>query len=66
MATKLDSPNSNKSTNLPQERSSPHKQGIVKKIGLPALLAVMALGGYSLLGDRLSFEYLATQESAQR
>lgn len=66
MVTDLDSTNFNESTNLTQERSSQQKQGNAKKIGLLALLAVVALGGYWLLGDRLSFEYLATQESALR
>lgn len=60
MALDLDSPNSNESV------SSPQKQGNAKKIGLLALLAVVAVGGLWLLGDRLSFEYLATQESALR
>jgi uncharacterized membrane protein YdjX (TVP38/TMEM64 family) len=45
---------------------SPPKQGIAIKFGLLALLAVVTLGGYWLLGNRLSFEYLATQESALR
>jgi len=66
MVTDLDSPNSNESAKLPQEPDSPQNQGHAKKFGLLALLAVVALGGYWLLGDRLSFEYLATQESALR
>jgi uncharacterized membrane protein YdjX (TVP38/TMEM64 family) len=33
---------------------------------LLALLAVVAIGGYWLIGDRLSLEHLATQESAMR
>ncbi len=45
---------------------SPQKQGITKNIGLLALLGIAALGSYWLLGDRLSVEYLATQESALR
>jgi len=45
---------------------SPEKQGIAKKVGLLALLAILAGGGFWLLGDRLSFDYLATQESALR
>jgi len=67
MATDLDSPpNSNDPAKLRQEDNSQQKQGNAKKIGLLALLAVVAFGGYWLLGDRLSFEYLATQESALR
>ena len=66
MASDLDSPKSSESANLPKERSSPQKLKNAKKIGLLALLAVMVVGGYWLLGDRLSFEYLATQESALR
>jgi len=67
MVKDLDSlPNSNHSANLSQEDNVQQKQGNAKKIGLLALLAVVALGGYWLLGDRLSFEYLATQESALR
>jgi uncharacterized membrane protein YdjX (TVP38/TMEM64 family) len=66
MATNLDTSNSEDSANFPQERRSPQKQGNSKKIGLLALLLVVALGGYSFLGDRLTFEYLAMQESALR
>ena len=65
MVTDLDlPPNSNESAKLSQEDNSQQKQGNAKKIGLLALLAVVALGGYWLLGDRLSIECLATQESA--
>jgi uncharacterized membrane protein YdjX (TVP38/TMEM64 family) len=35
-----------------------------KKVGLLVLLAVLAVGGYWLLGDRLTIEYLAAHESA--
>jgi len=60
MVTDLDSPNSNESN------GSLHKQGIAKKVGLFVLLAVVVVGGYGLLSDRLSFEYLATHESTLR
>jgi uncharacterized membrane protein YdjX (TVP38/TMEM64 family) len=66
MVTALDSSYSNDSANLPQELITPQKPGNAKKIGLLALLVVVALGGYWLFGDRLSFEYLATQESTLR
>jgi uncharacterized membrane protein YdjX (TVP38/TMEM64 family) len=55
MVTVLDSPN-----------SSPPKPGSYRKSGVVVLLAVVVAGAYWLLGDRLSFEYLATQESALR
>lgn len=60
MALDLDSPNSCEPV------SSPQKQGNAKKLGLLTLLAIVAVSGFWLLGDRLSFEYLATQESALR
>lgn len=60
MATELDSSNSHESASAPQ------KQGNAKKVGLLALLVVVAVGGYWLLGDRLSFEYLGSQESELR
>lgn len=66
MVTDLDSPHSNESANLTQERSSPQKQGNARRVSLLALLAAVAVGGYWLLGDRLSFEFLATQELALR
>ena len=53
MATKLDKPNSNESAKLSQEVDSPQNQGNATKIGLLALLVVVAFGGYWLLGDRL-------------
>src|SRR5690606_30213069 len=60
MAVDRDPRNSNESVRSPQ------KQGNAQKIGLLALLAVVAVGGFWLLGDRLSLEYLATQEAALR
>jgi len=60
MVSDLDSPNSDDSI------SSPPKTGFAKKIGLLVLLVVIAGVGFWLLGDRLSFEYLATQEAALR
>ncbi len=60
MATELDYSNSHESVNTPQ------KHGNAKKIGLLAFLAVAAVGGYWLMGDRLSFEYVASQESELR
>lgn len=60
MAADLHSPNSNKPARL-----SP-KPGPARKIGLITLLVAGAIGGYWLLGDRLSLEYLASQESALR
>ena len=67
MLTDLDSPpNSNELAKFSQDDFTKQKQGNAQRIGLLALLAVMALGGYCLLGNRLSFEYLATQESALR
>ncbi|TWU03534.1 TVP38/TMEM64 family protein [Neorhodopirellula pilleata] len=61
-----DFPHSDESAKLSQEGDSPQKHGNALKIGLLAMLAVAALGGYWLIGDRLSLEYLATQESALR
>jgi uncharacterized membrane protein YdjX (TVP38/TMEM64 family) len=46
--------------------STPRKQRIAMKVGLLALLAAVAVGGYWLLGDRLSIEYLAAQETSLR
>ncbi len=67
MVTDLDSPpNSNESAKLSQEDNSQSKQRNAKKFGLLVLLAVVAFFGYWLLGYQLSFEYLATQESALR
>ncbi len=60
MVSDLDSPNSS------ELASKPHKRGNAKRIGLLALLVVVAFVGYWLLGDRLSMEYLATQESVLR
>jgi hypothetical protein len=57
MAANLHTPNSNDSASSLQNR------GNAKKLGSLALLAVETLGGYWLLGDRLTFEYLATQEA---
>jgi len=54
------------SPTLNESVGSPEKQGITRKLGLLALLAILAGGGFWLLGDRLSFNYLATQESALR
>lgn len=60
MVTMLDTPNPSESTRSLQ------KPGIAKIIALLALLVAIGLGGFWLLGDRLSIEYLATQESALR
>lgn len=60
MPTELDMPSSNASG------GSQPKPGSIKKIGVLGLLVLVAMAGYWLLGDRLSFEYLATQESALR
>lgn len=60
MPTELDMPSSN------ALGSAQQKPGIAKKIGVLVLLVLVAMAGYWLLGDRLSFEYLATQESALR
>jgi uncharacterized membrane protein YdjX (TVP38/TMEM64 family) len=64
MATNLDRQNSNETTEICQNSSSTQKPGNAHKIGWLALVAVVALSGYWLLGNRLSFEYLASQESA--
>lgn len=40
--------------------------GIGKKLIVLALLAAIGLGGYVVLGNRLSFEYLAAQETTLR
>lgn len=51
---------------LTDEENRPRLHGHGVKFALLALLLVVAVGGYWLLGDRLSLEYLATQESALR
>jgi uncharacterized membrane protein YdjX (TVP38/TMEM64 family) len=66
MAMDNDTPSSMATTDLHQDRRSPQKPGYAKQFGLLVLLAAVALGGYWLLGDRLSLDYLATQESALR
>ncbi len=60
MPDDFDSPTKNESIDATQSR------GIVKKLGLLALLVITVTGGFWLLGDRLSFEYLATKEAALR
>lgn len=54
------------SGDVSEEAGSPPKYGTSKKFVLLALLAAATLGGYWLLGDRLSFQYLATKEAALR
>lgn len=54
------------STTSKESDCTPQAQGNTKKFGLLALLAVVAVAGYWLFGDRLSPEYLATQESTLR
>ena len=51
---------------LTNEDSRPQLHGNGVKFALLAILLVVAVGGYWLFGERLSFDYLATQESALR
>jgi uncharacterized membrane protein YdjX (TVP38/TMEM64 family) len=54
------------SSSLNEPLSSPKKGGIGQKLALLALLMVLAGSGYWLFGDRLSLDYLASQESTLR
>ncbi len=46
--------------------TSKSKHGAIRKLGMLVIVASIAGGGYWLLEDRLSFAYLASQETALR
>jgi uncharacterized membrane protein YdjX (TVP38/TMEM64 family) len=60
METNLDSSKADESV------TSSYQPGNVEKIGFLVLLAVAAVGAFWLMRDRLSLEYLASQEAALR
>lgn len=59
-------PEDKNSSNGNESVNSTQKQSNARKIGLLALLIVLAGCGFWLLRDRLSFEYLAERESVLR
>lgn len=67
MGSDLNSPpHANEPSRSTQQDNPQQNPRNARRVGLLVLIAIVALGGYWLLGDRLSFGYLATQEIALR